>query len=188
MDNLTWLIIQTCWVIFLVYWVVKAFDVKRTAIDRGNPKLRLFLTLLVLLVIIFQPFRSTFFNNQLWKPMLTLDLLADIIVITGLVFAITARFTLGSNWSPHTVLKQGQELIENGPYAIVRHPIYTGILFMAIGTTIRIDQIFGFVLLVLVCLVLWSKILSEEKLMQEHFPKQYQVYRQHVKAIIPFIF
>lgn len=188
MDKWTLLIIKASWVIFLVYWIVKVFDVKPTAIDRGNPKLRIFLLLLICLVIIFQPFRSILFNKQIWQRTLYLDLSADLIVVAELGFAIYARVALGRNWSPHAVLKQQQALVENDPYSIVRHPIYTGILFMAIGTAIRLDQIAGFILLILVCLVLWSKILQEEKLMQKCFPKQYRTYCQHVKIITPFIF
>ena len=108
--------------------------------------------------------------------------------IAGCLFAIWARFTLGSNWSGRATVKAGHELITTGPYSIARHPIYTGLLVAAVGTAIAGGQVrcaLGFVLIVLALIV---KMSQEERLMLQTFPEAYPAYRQRVKALIPGVF
>jgi protein-S-isoprenylcysteine O-methyltransferase Ste14 len=54
----------------------------------------------------------------------------------GIAFAIWARFYIGQNWSSAVSIKVGHQLIRTGPYAWVRHPIYSGLLLAMIGTAI----------------------------------------------------
>src|SRR5208283_311822 len=60
------------------------------------------------------------------------------IAALGCLFAIWARNYLGGNWSPTIMLKKGHTLVRTGPYAIVRHPIYTGIIFGMLGSAIAL--------------------------------------------------
>ena len=66
------------------------------------------------------------------------------ITVAGLLFAVWARAYLGRNWSSAVTIKQDHQLITTGPYAIVRHPIYTGILAGFLGMAIAIAQLSGF--------------------------------------------
>lgn len=59
-----------------------------------------------------------------------------LMVICGLAFAVWARIHLGRNWSGTVTVKEDHELIRSGPYGIVRHPIYTGLLLAIAGTAI----------------------------------------------------
>lgn len=107
------------------------------------------------------------------------------ITMAGCLFAIWARITIGSNWSGRATVKAGHELIITGPYAVARHPIYTGILVGAFGTGLAEAEwrcLLGFTL---IALVFAAKIGQEEKLMIETFPEAYRRYRQQVKALIP---
>jgi protein-S-isoprenylcysteine O-methyltransferase Ste14 len=83
--------------------------------------------------------------------------------------------------------KQDHELIESGPYALARHPIYTGLIVMALGTAINYGRAIGFVLLVALCGGLWGKARQEERVMSRHFPDAYPHYKMRVRAIIPFV-
>ena len=94
---------------------------------------------------------------------------------------------LGRNWSGVITLKEGHELIERGPYRVVRHPIYTGILAMFVGTAIAIGYFGGCLGLLLVFVSFWLKLNREEDLMLKHFPDKYAVYQRRVKRIIPFL-
>jgi len=107
--------------------------------------------------------------------------------ISGLMFAIWARITLGTNWSGVITLKEGHELIQRGPYRVVRHPIYTGILAMFAGTAFAAGYFGGFLGLLLLFLSFWLKLKREEDLMLRHFPAEYAAYRRKVKRIIPFL-
>ena len=107
------------------------------------------------------------------------------ITVAGCLFAIWARITIGSNWSGRATIKAGHELIVKGPYAIARHPIYTGILTGAVGTGVAMAEWRCLIGFALVALVFAAKIGQEEKLMMRAFPEAYPRYRQRVKALIP---
>jgi protein-S-isoprenylcysteine O-methyltransferase Ste14 len=77
--------------------------------------------------------------------------------------------------------------LERGPYRLVRHPIYTGLLAMLIVTVIQQGHIGGIIGLVLVFVSLWIKLSEEEQMMLKQFPDEYAAYRQRVRRIIPFI-
>jgi protein-S-isoprenylcysteine O-methyltransferase Ste14 len=85
-------------------------------------------------------------------------------------------------------LKEGHELIERGPYSYVRHPIYSGLLLMFLGTVVLYGRVGGLVVLVACFIGLWLKVLQEERLLLERFSRAYADYRAQVKALIPFVF
>ena len=113
--------------------------------------------------------------------------LAGILCIAGLAFCVWARATLGRNWSGTITLKEGHELIERGPYRLVRHPIYTGLLAMFLATALAFGHLGGVVAVILAFASFWIKLSEEEKLMLQQFPDQYRSYQQRVKCIIPFV-
>ena len=106
-----------------------------------------------------------------------------LVVATG--FTLWARVVLGTMWSSHPVAKEGHVLRTDGPYQITRHPIYTGLLGMLLGTAIAADfgaWLFGFVLLVV---FFELRIRDEERLMSDAFPGAYEEYRRRVPQLIP---
>jgi len=105
----------------------------------------------------------------------------------GIAFAVWARFVLGQNWSSQVTLKQGHELIRGGPYALVRHPIYSGMLLGLLGTAIGVGEFRGLIALALFIVAWWLKARTEETLMIQQFGEQYSRYRRDVKALIPFV-
>jgi protein-S-isoprenylcysteine O-methyltransferase Ste14 len=108
------------------------------------------------------------------------------LVIAGLLFAIWARVHLGGNWSGTVTIKQGHELIRSGPYAYVRHPIYTGLLAALLGTTAASGTVHAAVGLAIIAVALVRKLRIEEAFMREIFPDAYQRYSAEVPALIPF--
>ena len=107
------------------------------------------------------------------------------ITIAGCLFAIWARIALGGNWSGQATVKADHELVTRGPYALARHPIYTGLLAGAIGTAIAVGEIRCIAGTVLIVLAFIIKMSQEESLMTQTFPEEYPRYRQRVKALIP---
>lgn len=105
----------------------------------------------------------------------------------GIAFAAWARFYLGSNWSGRVTIKKDHRLIRSGPYALVRHPIYTGLLTAVAGMTIAIGQIRAILALALVAAGLHFKARTEEKFMREQFGEQYARYEREVKSVIPWV-
>jgi protein-S-isoprenylcysteine O-methyltransferase len=127
-------------------------------------------------------------NRLLYIPTVSIAFTGLAIAFAGAAFAIWARFILGSSWSANPSIRQNHELVLRGPYRIVRHPIYTGILAMTLGTALS----FGLVrslLSVLVCAVaLLMKVAVEEQLMVHQFGERYLEYRAHVRRLLPFLY
>lgn len=105
----------------------------------------------------------------------------------GVALAIWARTYLGGNWSGTATLKAGHTLIRGGPYRIVRHPIYTGILIAVLGTAIVNGSLHAMFALPFFILSYWLKIRTEETLLTSLFGRDYLQYRQQVKALIPYL-
>ena len=106
----------------------------------------------------------------------------------GLLFTVWARIHIGRNWSGTVTIKEGHELITSGPYAIVRHPIYAGLLLAFVGSGLARGEWRGVLAVVIAFLALWRKLRLEERWMREQFGPAYQAYSQRVAALIPFLF
>jgi protein-S-isoprenylcysteine O-methyltransferase Ste14 len=187
MTDSTWLFIECCWIAWLAYWVAMAFTTKPTVERRGFIGYRFVAGLLIVGLAAAARLLHVSSQSQLWHTTLALGVVSDCIVVAGAAFTVWARITLGRNWSAEVTFKQDHELIESGPYALVRHPIYTGLIVMALGTTINYGRAFGFALLVALCGGLWWKARQEERIMSRHFPDAYAEYKVRVRAIIPFV-
>lgn len=109
------------------------------------------------------------------------------LTLLGILFAVWARVTLGRNWSGVVTIKQDHELILRGPYTVVRHPIYTGILFALLGTALVYGCARCFVGLLLCGVAFWLKLRIEERFMLQQFGEQYTEYRQRTRALVPFV-
>jgi protein-S-isoprenylcysteine O-methyltransferase Ste14 len=94
---------------------------------------------------------------------------------------------LAGNWSGTVTLKKGHELVQSGPYALVRHPIYTGLLVALIGTAVAVDRWRAVAGLTLLMTGIAYKISVEERFMREQFGDAYARYRARVKALVPFV-
>jgi protein-S-isoprenylcysteine O-methyltransferase Ste14 len=186
-DSVSVLVIAALWIVWAVYWVFMAFATKHTVERGGFFGYRLVAIAIVIACIAAGRLLHVSARSQLWHTSLALGIASDFIVFAGLAFTVWARIALGRNWSAEVTFKQDHELIESGPYALVRHPIYTGLTCMALGTAIVYGQAFGFVLLLGLCGGLWWKARQEELIMSRHFPDAYADYKARVRTIIPFV-
>ncbi len=102
--------------------------------------------------------------------------------------ALWARFSLGTMWSMAPQVKDDHQLRTHGPYAVTRHPIYTGLLGMLLGATL-LSGIGQWIVLLPAGLVLFAvKIRMEEHLMLAAFPEQYPRYRRQVPQLVPGLY
>jgi protein-S-isoprenylcysteine O-methyltransferase Ste14 len=85
-------------------------------------------------------------------------------------------------------LKKDHELIERGPYRLVRHPIYTGLLLAIFGTCLAGGRVWNLSIVVMAALLLIVKLKAEETLLARQFLDAYLQYQRRVKAIIPFLY
>ena len=178
------------WIAFLVYWRIKARGTKATQqlepVASRVVRTIVFFVVVVLLSVDRIPPRWLY--HQLWPPSLWSFWTGAAVTVGGLLFAVWARLHLAGNWSSEVTIKQGHELITAGPYAVVRHPIYTGILAGFLGSAIALSQVRGVIGFVLIFLVLWPKLRMEEKWMRSEFGEAYAAYAQRTAALVPYLF
>ncbi len=118
-----------------------------------------------------------------WHP--ALGTAGALLVAAGLALALWARWHLGGNWSGTVTLKHRHELVQDGPYRRIRHPIYTGLLLAILGTALAVDAWRGALALLLAALAVWRKVRTEERIMAEAFGAAYAAYRARSGALVP---
>ncbi len=202
-------LIVLCWLVFYVYWLVSAFFTKRAVWKQSLWKELLYrLPIVVGVILLFsghevpgilvtqRPFRvhlqELWIRHSAWNAMIVghtplAQTIAVLVCVLGLVVAIWARRTLARNWSGNVTFKENHELVQRGPYRYVRHPIYTGLLMMVLGTAISNGHVEAFVGCLFFLTSFYIKLGQEEQVMLSHFPDQYPAYRSRSKALIPYV-
>ena len=183
-------VIAFTWEALGILWLIGLVFTKRTARTRATCA-RLFYMLVALLAFLFlagNRFDAGWFGARFVPASPSCGWTGIALTLCGCAFAAWARLTLGANWSGRPTVKVGHELIIRGPYALVRHPIYTGILLAAAGTAVAIGKWSCLVGLMLLVIAFLMKMSQEERLMLETFPQSYPAYRTRVRALIPGVF
>ncbi len=178
------------WVAFLLFWQIMAANAKTT--QRLEPlasrMIRVVLFLFAIILLSYPKIPLPWLNWPLF-PQTRLTFFAGAAITTaGLLFSVWARFHLGRNWSRSVTIKKDHELIVTGPYALARHPIYTGLLIGFLGTAIAVAQPRGFLAVAIIFIVFWVKLRLEERWMRENFGASYDSYSKRVAALVPFLF
>jgi protein-S-isoprenylcysteine O-methyltransferase len=178
------------WLFLALVWVVSTLRTKRTVRSQSSAAQLLYTAILLVGVLMIFAKQSgiPWLDRQLFPISVPIVLAGFIIVMIGVAFSIWARLILGSNWSNRVTVKENHTLVRTGPYRIVCHPIYTGILVGMLGSALQRGGIRCFAGVLICGLSFWLKTRAEESFMVQSFGEQYQQYRHKVKALVPFIF
>src|SRR5258708_2428778 len=183
------LVVIGLWIAWAIYWWVSASKVRATVRHESFASVSSHGVPIIIagLLVMAPPMAGgILFDRMLPKSFVTFWIGAAV-VATGLAFAVWARVFLGKNWSGTVTIKQDHELVRGGPYSLVRHPIYTGILIAFVGTAIARGEWRGLLAVVLVFAAFWRKLKLEERWLGETFGESYAKYRAEVSALIPFL-
>ena len=177
------LVFAVGWAAFWLYWLVAAFFMKKGRVPWSRElRIRVVIVVIVIILIRVGAFRDHGLNTDPWRAGLGLVLFA-----LGLGFAIWARVHIGRNWGTPMTQKDEPELVTSGPYHLVRHPIYSGILGAGVGTAVALSWPWLIaVALAGVYFVYGATV--EERNLAEQFPDTYPVYRRSTKMFVPFMF
>jgi protein-S-isoprenylcysteine O-methyltransferase Ste14 len=181
--------IPALWVIWIVCWLAASANVKRTRWREGAATRALHGTPLGLCTLLLAGPRwlPPVLTARFASPGPVLPIVGTLLVAAGVGLALWARWHLGRNWSSWVTVKEGHALVRSGPYRVVRHPIYSGLLLAIGSTALAIGEWRGPLAVALALLGFVLKIRLEEARMRATFP-EYEDYRHRTAALIPAVF
>ena len=175
------------WTILWIVWMLAWLRTKRTQ-ERASFGSRFLYGIPVVLAffLLFNDnIRYGWFELRVLPKSTILQATAVALTAAGVAFAIWARFYIGQNWSSAVSVKVDHQLIRTGPYAWVRHPIYSGFLLAMVGTAIARREPRGILAFALLWFGLWIKSRMEERFMLKTFGAEYEDYSRSTGALIP---
>lgn len=171
------------WTAFWIVWLVAAFSMKRGRIPWARELwIRAVIAACVILLLHAGAFRGGTLTSSPWRGGLGLCLFA-----LGLGLALWARVHIGRNWGTPMSQKDEPELVTSGPYRLVRHPIYSGILLAGVGTAVAVSWMW-LVAVALAGVYFTYSATVEEGYLSREFPDAYPAYKRSTKMLVPLIF
>lgn len=182
-SELELMVLRTVDLVLLAGWLAAAGRTKPGSMQLGRGAgVRLIILALILVLIHVRAFRNHAENHGPWTAGVGLALF-----FAGLAVAVWARVHLGRNWGTPMSQKADPELVTSGPYRLIRHPIYTGMILAMIGTAVAVS-FYWLILAALFSAYFVYSATREERYMTERFPGAYPQYKQSTKMLVPFIF
>lgn len=184
-------VVLVCWVVFASTFLVRkrrpvAADQKRD--PSSIPGVILQALSYPIVWLAWRPLFTSFVSFS--KPVsVILEVTAAVTAIASVVLVLAAVKTLGKEWSITARVVTGHKLATEGPYHLVRHPIYTGMLGMLLASGIAMSYWPALLIAVVVFFIgTLIRIRSEERLLSETFGAEFEVYKQRVAALLPGLY
>jgi protein-S-isoprenylcysteine O-methyltransferase Ste14 len=180
-------LIPALWLLWLAYWFIAGRNVKATQRHESPASRAAHIVPLILgaMLLWAQNLPGNFLSGKILPPSPALFWTGVGLLAAGLAITVWARIHLGRNWSGTVTVKQDHELVRDGPYRYVRHPIYSGLLAALIGCAIARDEWRGILAIAIIYAGFWRKLKLEERWMTEQFGEAYQRYIAEVPALVP---
>ena len=177
------------WLAVFILWAILRLTTKRTVGSHSDARARVLVCLVCLgwLILFNRNLRPGVLGQRFLPISASIDLIGMALTIVGLGFATWARLAIGGNWGAMITVQENHKLIRQGPYAIVRHPIYSGFMLATLGTALILSEIGGLISVALIVIAWGYKAHLEESFMTEQFGSEYEDYRHNVKGLIPGI-
>jgi protein-S-isoprenylcysteine O-methyltransferase Ste14 len=137
---------------------------------------------LLLLALIFVSPKIEAFTFPLW-----LRAVGAAVIIVGGILGTLGVLNLGRNLSPFPKPREGGYLVRTGVYRLVRHPIYSGVIFGSLGWALLTDTLLGVALAAALFIFFDLKSRREEGWLTEAYP-DYPTYQKRVKKLVPFLY
>ena len=186
------LIAVAAWCVLVVVWLFGyVARLRGSSMRRARSHLTLQVPAACLLILCFALManaRSYNLRMQVTPQSDLLGMVGDALVLAGVGFAVWARIALGHNWSGMVMMvREGHQLVQTGPYAIVRHPIYTGLFAAILGTALTLGTLASWIAVASGLAGILLRVDVEERLMASEFGAAHAAYRALARKLIPFI-
>jgi len=178
------------WAVFAFYWLIMSFGRTR-ARRRENPLGRLFHVLYMgtAFYLLYPRNSQVGVLRERFAPLTPwIAVLGVALTGFGVAFAIWARHHIGKQWSSQVEIREDHKLIATGPYATIRHPIYTGMLTAMLGTALIIGEWRGLAAVVIATFGFWIKARQEERFLEQEFGAAYAEHRRRTGFFLPPLF
>src|SRR5690348_8570214 len=176
------LVFAVGWGVFWLYWLIAAFSMKRGRVPWAREvRVRVVIFVVVVALVRLGAFRGHGVATDPLRAAVGLVLFG-----LGLAFAVWARVHIGRNWGTPMTQKNEPELVTSGPYRLVRHPIYSGILLAAVGTAAALNWVWLTVVGLAGVYFIYAAT-AEERYLAEQFPEDYPAYKRSTKMLVPFV-
>jgi protein-S-isoprenylcysteine O-methyltransferase Ste14 len=181
-------LIEGSWLLFGAFWLITALGSKKPSITENFAgRLGHIAFMAAAFFLLYDPapqflywLNRSFVPDERWVAWLGAWL-----TLAGVLFAIWARATIGKEWSAEVQIKEGHELIRTGPYARIRHPIYTGILLAVAGSALAIGEYRALVALAVMCIGFSLKAKKEESFLAARFGPAFAEHQRHTGFFLP---
>jgi protein-S-isoprenylcysteine O-methyltransferase Ste14 len=176
-----------CWFLWAAIWFVLMFWHKRVKQrETADERIRHIAPMLIGFWLLFGRVRSTSWFERIVISQTPAVLWSGLaLTALGVLISVWARLVLGSNWSGVVTLKENHELIRNGPYRWIRHPIYTGILVSFAGTAIVDGRLRGWLGLAIVWVTFYFKARREEQFLRQEFGDRFEQHKRKTGMFLP---
>jgi protein-S-isoprenylcysteine O-methyltransferase Ste14 len=168
------------WIAFWIYWLASAASSKHSV--RGGRRRQLTGVSVILVFAIAGALRG----GSPAVPSVILATAGAVLFACGLALAVWARLHLGRNWGMPMTQRTEPELVTSGPYRLVRHPIYSGLLAAMLGTAL-VDNLLGLIIVAVLVAYFYYSGTVEERNLTATFPTAYPQYKTRTKMLIPFL-
>jgi protein-S-isoprenylcysteine O-methyltransferase Ste14 len=172
------------WLVFWVGWLIASFTAKTSQSGRwGGLGGGLRVSVAIVVIILFR-LNTGHGHHAVTGPLLGWIGLA--LWVIGLGIAIWARFYIGRNWGMPMTRREDPDLVTTGPYRLIRHPIYTGIILGLVGTVLA-TSLWGLIAAAVVAVYFGVSANREERFLAERFPDTFPPYKARTKMLIPYV-
>jgi len=179
--------INGLWILFGLYWLVSAFNRKKTKRrETWGQRFVYTLPLVAAAELLVRPeARYGWLGARFVRANPAVEWTGVLLTAVGVAVAFWARWHLGANWSGVVTLKEGHELIRTGPYRNIRHPIYTGILLALLGTVVATGEVRGLLAVAIAWLSFYWKARREESFLSQEFGEKFAAHAKQTGMFLP---
>ena len=174
------LVVAYAWIAFWAYWLVSAAASKESVSGGWRGRLGGISAIAVFIIA------GVLRGGRLAVHSLVLEVAGTVLFACGISLAVWARLHLGRNWGMPMSQRAEPELVTSGPYRLVRHPIYTGLLVAMLGTAL-VNSLFGLIVVALLAGYFYYCGTVEERNLAVTFPAAYPEYKSRTKMLIPYL-
>ena len=183
------LLTMVVWIAFVLSWIGAAFWADRAERRPAKREAWLYRVLTIAGVVLLGAGGAEFSRtaDRLWSFEPAVGYALVLVILLGLAFTWWGRLYLGRMWSSSVTKKADHRVVDTGPYAIVRHPIYTGIILACAATAAQLGTALALAGALVLWVGFWIKARLEERFLRDQLGEgAYDAYRQKAPMLVPF--